>query len=71
MTNKALNATMLGLLLGCPLTQAHADDGPLRLRTAFTGQNTCLDIVNDGQNNKPTMADRGNFSGQMWRTTGF
>jgi hypothetical protein len=39
------------------------------LRTAFTGGNRCLDIVNDGANDKLTMADCGNFSGQMWRMT--
>ena len=36
------------------------------MRTAFTGPDKCLDIVNDGQNNKPTMAACGNFTGQMW-----
>ena len=41
-------------------------DAPVRLRTQFTGQTKCLDIVNDGQNNKPTMAACGNFTGQMW-----
>jgi hypothetical protein len=38
-----------------------------RLQTIFTGTNNCLDIINDGQNNKLTMAECGNFSGQYWR----
>jgi hypothetical protein len=62
MSNKAVITAALGLLLGWPLAQAHAD-GPNRLRTAFTGPGKCLDIINDGQN---TMADCGNFTGQMW-----
>jgi hypothetical protein len=42
---------------------------PVRLRTQFTGQMKCLDIINDGQNNKLTMAACGNFTGQMWKTS--
>jgi hypothetical protein len=37
-----------------------------RLRTEFTGTGKCLDIVNDGANNQLTMADCGDFSGQLW-----
>jgi len=37
-----------------------------RLQTQFTGNKKCLDIVNDGDNNKLTMADCGNYSGQSW-----
>jgi hypothetical protein len=44
-------------------------NAPVRLRTQFTGQMKCLDIINDGQNNKPTMAACGNFTGQMWTIT--
>lgn len=40
--------------------------GEIRLKTQFTGGNKCLDIINDGKNNKPNMADCGNFSGQIW-----
>jgi hypothetical protein len=31
-----------------------------RFKTIFTGSNKCLDIVNDGVNNKVTMVDCGN-----------
>jgi hypothetical protein len=40
--------------------------GPYRLRTAFTGSEKCLDIVNDGINNRLTMATCGVYTGQMW-----
>jgi hypothetical protein len=36
------------------------------LKTNFTGSGNCLDVVNDGTNNKLQMADCGNFSGQSW-----
>jgi len=37
-----------------------------RLQTLFTGNKKCLDIINDGNNNRLTMADCGNYSGQLW-----
>lgn len=37
-----------------------------RIRNRFSGEGKCLDIVNDGTNNKLIMADCGNFSGQVW-----
>jgi hypothetical protein len=40
--------------------------GRIRLKTQFTGENKCLDIINDGNNNRPNMANCGNFSGQIW-----
>jgi hypothetical protein len=39
-----------------------------RLTTEFT-QGKCLDVINDGQNNKLTMATCGKFSGQDWSVT--
>ena len=50
---------------------AQTDGGPVRLRTNFTGPDKCLDIINDGQNNQPTMAACGNFSGQQWGVSKF
>jgi hypothetical protein len=35
----------------------------------FTGADFCLDIINDGENDKPTMAPCGNFFGQLWGFT--
>jgi hypothetical protein len=58
--------TFLVLML-LPLSQkANAQTSDSQLKTQFTGKNKCLDIINDGENNKPTMADCGNFSGQFW-----
>lgn len=37
------------------------------LTNEFTGTAKCLDIVNDGTNDKIQMADCGNFTGQAWR----
>jgi len=42
-------------------------EGYMRLRTVFTGENKCLDIVNDAQKNKLVMAPCGNYTGQMWK----
>jgi hypothetical protein len=36
------------------------------LRNSFTGSRKCLDIVNDGKNDKLRMANCGNYSGQFW-----
>ena len=40
--------------------------GTYRLKTEFTGPAKCLDVVNDGYNNRLTMATCGNYSGQTW-----
>ncbi|MEH2105748.1 RICIN domain-containing protein, partial [Nostoc sp.] len=49
-----------------PVKEGIAQSTDNRLRTQFTGSNKCLDIINDGVNNKPVMAQCGNFSGQLW-----
>ncbi|QFS45129.1 RICIN domain-containing protein [Nostoc sphaeroides] len=49
-----------------PIKEVTAQSSDNRLRTQFTGPNKCLDIINDGVNNKPIMAKCGNFSGQLW-----
>lgn len=40
-----------------------------RFRNTLTGANKCLDIIDDGENNKLTMATCGNFAGQRWSIT--
>ncbi|HEY6620669.1 MAG TPA: RICIN domain-containing protein [Steroidobacteraceae bacterium] len=40
--------------------------GYWRLRTAFTGNGKCLDIVNDGTNRRLNMATCGHYTGQQW-----
>jgi tRNA(adenine34) deaminase len=37
-----------------------------RLHTMFTGFRKCLDVVNDGKNNKLSLEDCGSYSGQSW-----
>ncbi|MGJ5632884.1 RICIN domain-containing protein [Nostoc sp. CALU 1950] len=49
-----------------PVKEGIAQSTDNRLRTQFTGLNKCLDIINDGENNKLIMAKCGNFSGQFW-----
>jgi hypothetical protein len=41
-----------------------------RLRNTLTGADNCLDIINDGDNNRPIMTKCGNVSGQRWSMTG-
>jgi hypothetical protein len=40
--------------------------GAYRLRTKFAGDASCLDIINDGRNNRLTMATCGDYTGQAW-----
>ena len=58
-----LFVTTLAIL--APQPRAYADDA-MKFRTSFTGPNKCLDIVNEGKNNKLQLADCGNYSGQNW-----
>jgi len=37
-----------------------------KIKNVAAGPNNCLDIINDGQNNKMQMRPCGNFSGQKW-----
>ena len=38
-----------------------------RLTTQFQGDGKSLDVINDGKNDKLTLAKTGNFSGQFWK----
>jgi hypothetical protein len=40
-----------------------------RLRNTLTGSDTCLDILNDGENNRLIMAKCSNVGGQRWSMT--
>ena len=42
-----------------------------RFKTMFTGSDKCLDIINDANDNKPIMAECGNYSGQFWQIPNF
>ena len=41
----------------------------LGFKNVFSGGNKCLDIINDGANNKPIMAPCGDYKGQQWTMT--
>jgi len=63
-------AISLSLILASLLTQeVNAQVKQNRLRNTLTGSDSCLDIINDGNNNKLTMARCGNFAGQRWSLT--
>ena len=57
-----LSVVFAGLLV----TEVKAQSPHYRLQTLFTGADKCLDILNDGANNRLTMAACGNFTGQLW-----
>ncbi len=38
----------------------------VRFQNGFSGKKLCLDVINDGANNRVHMARCGNFSGQWW-----
>jgi hypothetical protein len=54
------------VLVSLLANEADAQSRRNRLRTMFTGTGKCLDIINDGDNDKLTMANCGNYSGQSW-----
>ena len=66
---------LTGLLILFPLVAVAAPTARAttnyRLKTMFTGSNKCLDIINDSQDNKPIMANCGNYSGQFWQIPNF
>ena len=55
MRSKRLIAVASVMFAALQVTQVNAL-GHYRLQTMFTGADKCLDIINDGQNNKLTMA---------------
>jgi hypothetical protein len=63
---KQLVAILSVMCAGLLVTEVNAQSQNYRLQTLLTGTGRCLDIINDGENNKPIMAECGNFSGQFW-----
>jgi Ricin-type beta-trefoil lectin domain len=59
-------AAVVAVVLGTPF--AHTAAAGTRLTTQFT-PGKCLDIVNDGKNNRLIMAACGRYSGQDWSAT--
>jgi len=56
---------LLMLLLIAIAHSASADTPSVSLRSAFTGRDSCLDIINSGNIDQLSMANCGNFTGQM------
>jgi len=44
----------------------NGDDEHARLQNALSGEQRCLDVINDGTNNQVHMSECGNYSGQAW-----
>lgn len=64
--------TQIAIVLSTILTsmlasEVHAQVQYNRFRNTLTGADKCLDIINDGENNKVIMTNCGNFAGQRWR----
>ncbi len=51
------------------MTARETNPESYRLQTPFTGKDKCLNIVNDGENNKLTMAKCSKVAGQLWKIT--
>lgn len=60
---------LLVLLLAATAHSASADTSSVTLRSAFTGHDSCLDIVNAGNQDQLNMASCGDYTGQMWEIT--
>ena len=54
------------LLLAAVAHSASADTSTVALRSAFTGRDSCLDIINSGSRDQLNMAVCGAYAGQMW-----
>jgi hypothetical protein len=57
---------LFALLLSAAAHSASADAPSGTLHSAFTGSNSCLDIVNAGNQDQLRMARCGPYTGQMW-----
>jgi hypothetical protein len=56
-------------LIGLLTQEVNAQVKQNQIRNTLTGADTCLDIIEDGKNNKLTMAKCGNVAGQRWSMT--
>jgi Ricin-type beta-trefoil lectin domain len=52
-----------------PSTTIPSPSGYYFLKNNLTGANNCLNVLNDGRNNRLTMAKCDNISGQSWKIT--
>jgi hypothetical protein len=67
---KASNDTAVGTLFGIQASASATPSPTYRFTNDFSksskGDPLCLDIINDGKNNKLIMSPCGNYSGQQW-----
>jgi Ricin-type beta-trefoil lectin domain len=56
-------------LVGLLAKEVDAQVKQNRFRNTLTGSDTCLDIINDGENNRLTMTKCSNLAGQRWSMT--
>jgi Ricin-type beta-trefoil lectin domain len=69
MQSKKLIILLPVFLISLLTTEVNAQVKQNRLRNTLTGADSCLDIVEDGKNNRLTMAKCGNVAGQRWSLT--
>ena len=64
MKNLTYSCTLLTFLLS---GISFAESSYVRLTSLWQGSEKCLDVINDGTNNKVQLATCGNYSGQFWK----
>ncbi len=69
MQNKSLIIVLPIFLFGLLANEVSAQVKQNRLRNTLTGADTCLDIIEDGKNNRLTMTKCANVAGQRWSMT--
>ena len=57
------------ILISLLANEVNAQVKQNRLRNTLTGADTCLDIIEDGKNNRLTMTKCANVAGQRWSMT--
>lgn len=70
MKSKKLIVVLPIILISLLTNEVSAQVKQNRLRNTLTGADSCLDIIEDGKNNRLTMAKCGNIAGQRWSMTG-
>ena len=57
------------ILVGLINSEVNAQVKQNQLRNTLTGSDSCLDIIDDGKNNRLTMTKCANVAGQRWSIT--
>jgi hypothetical protein len=69
MESKKLIVILPIILVSLLANEVNAQVKQNRLRNTLTGADTCLDIIEDGKNNRLTMTKCANVAGQRWTMT--